>query len=226
MKTLAFRFANEDLVADFARAVYWPRQKALLVADLHLGKSQIFRNAGIALPEGSDEQDLRRLSTLVRGHACDRLWMLGDIVHGSTATDAPWRRAWAEFAAAHGQLAITAIIGNHDRHDRIAMAASAEVTGELVAGPITLRHDPARPAGETNPPFVIAGHVHPLVQLRDGTRRYRLPCFRLGKRALILPAFGSTTRGQLVDCVEAERIIAVSPAGLIELPRTRLRGGR
>ena len=42
--------AGEPLVLLGARALYWPARQALLLADLHLGKADVFRRAGIALP--------------------------------------------------------------------------------------------------------------------------------------------------------------------------------
>jgi hypothetical protein len=44
-----------------ARALYWPARRALLIADLHLGKADVFRRAGIALPSGGTGEDLQRL---------------------------------------------------------------------------------------------------------------------------------------------------------------------
>ncbi|MEE7560223.1 phosphoesterase, partial [Xanthomonas sp. Kuri4-2] len=39
-----------ELLGD--RALYRPARRALLIADLHLGKADVFRRAGIGLPAG------------------------------------------------------------------------------------------------------------------------------------------------------------------------------
>ncbi|HXH01105.1 MAG TPA: hypothetical protein VNI56_02790, partial [Xanthomonadaceae bacterium] len=46
------------------RALHWPRRQRLLIADLHLGKADLFRRAGIGLPRGGTSRDLQRLSAL------------------------------------------------------------------------------------------------------------------------------------------------------------------
>ena len=35
------------------RAIYWERERALVVADLHWGKAATFRAAGVPLPPGT-----------------------------------------------------------------------------------------------------------------------------------------------------------------------------
>ena len=44
--------ADERVTLFADRALFWPRESALLIADLHLGKADTFRAAGIALPSG------------------------------------------------------------------------------------------------------------------------------------------------------------------------------
>lgn len=221
MNCLTLNLAGETLLADAARALVWPERRALLIADLHLGKAQVFRQAGLALPDGSDARDLRRLADVVARHAIEQLYLLGDIVHGATASDASWRGVWQRFAADHRQLDIIAIVGNHDRHDRHALVDSATVATHCNLGRLGLRHhpvDPHRSDGPIEPDFVVAGHLHPLTVLVDGGRHFRLPCFWLQATQVILPAFGSTTRGQPIQALPRDRIIAVTPAGLIEVP--------
>ncbi len=233
MKTLPLRLAGEVFLADAARALVWPDQRALLIADLHLGKSQVFRHAGVAMPEGSDECDLRRLTEVVARHAVERLFLLGDIVHGATALDASWRGAWQRFASHHRELDIIAITGNHDRHDRGALSDSATVASHYDLGPLRLNHlplDPQQCGVPVEHRYVIAGHLHPLSVIADGRQKFRLPCFWQQRAQLILPAFGSTTRGQPIDPAVGDYVIAVTPAGLLELPqensvsRSRRRG--
>ena len=221
MKTLPLQFAGEVLLADAARAIVWPERRSLLISDLHLGKAQVFREAGLAMPEGSDENDLVRLAELIARHAVERLFLLGDIVHGATTADARWRSVWHRFASGHRELEIIAVVGNHDRHDRNALDDSATSVDEFTLGRLRLRHDPVetrRSGASIEPEFVVAGHLHPLAVIADGGRNFRLPCFWLQSSRLILPAFGSTTRGQPIVAAPGERVIAVTPAGLIELP--------
>ena len=67
--------AGESLVLLGERALYWPTRQALLIADLHLGKADVFRRAGIALPSGGTGEDLNRLQALLDRYACRELWI-------------------------------------------------------------------------------------------------------------------------------------------------------
>ncbi|MEM8726199.1 MAG: phosphoesterase, partial [Pseudomonadota bacterium] len=43
-------FAGEELVLTRSNALYWPRERALLVADLHLEKGSWYAQQGQMLP--------------------------------------------------------------------------------------------------------------------------------------------------------------------------------
>jgi uncharacterized protein len=43
---LPLLLAGEPVTLAGARALYWPARQALLIADLHLGKADVFRRAG------------------------------------------------------------------------------------------------------------------------------------------------------------------------------------
>lgn len=142
------------------RALYRPAQRALLIADLHLGKADVFRRAGIGLPAGGTEHDLERLDALLASRPVDALWILGDLLHGP-APRAAWHRRWSAWRERHCALQVIAIRGNHDR----ALAGAdlhIEAAGEQVEdGPFLLRHDPLPHPSR----HVLCGHLHPLAAL-------------------------------------------------------------
>lgn len=195
------------------RAVFWPAQQALLIADLHLGKADVLRRAGILAPRGSTSADLERLQQLIAEHRPRTLWILGDLLHGPLL-DAPWLQRWRQFRAAHAQLAIQVIAGNHDRALRADILGLDGVHGAADLDGLHLCHEPppAAPA-----PFVC-GHLHPCVRLPGLPRRW--PAFVLTEQGLQLPAFSLFTGGLLIDhrsagacfaCVEGEVIALPSP---------------
>ena len=67
------------LLAD--RALYWPARNRLLLADLHLGKADIFRRFGIALPSGGTRLDLSRIAFHFANHSSGALRELIDTVN-------------------------------------------------------------------------------------------------------------------------------------------------
>ena len=108
---------GEKLLLHPDRALIWPARRALIVADPHFGKDDIFRRAGIALPRGPAIDDLQRLSQLIRAQSCDRLVILGDFVHGATREGDSFLHAFATWRAAHPPWRSTIVAGNHDRRE-------------------------------------------------------------------------------------------------------------
>lgn len=177
--------ARLQLLAD--RAVYWPARRLLLLADLHLGKGDVFRRHGIAVPRGGTDQDLARLDVLLAQTGASRLMLLGDVVHGPIHA-AHWQDQWKLWRRRHDWLAVQAVRGNHDRAlERSTLGI--ELLGEGVEEEgLWLCHEPVddgRPA--------MCGHVHPVVKLPGLVRA--LPAFHCRQNQLILPAFGAFTGG-------------------------------
>lgn len=174
-----------QLLAD--HALYWPARRRLLIADLHLGKADTFRAAGIALPRGGTALDLARISVLVEATGAGAVWVLGDLLHGRIDLQS-WRAAWDAFRARHPGLSIAVVDGNHDRALRRA-GLDVEMPGDAVHdGPFVLRHAPALdPRGH-----VLCGHLHPVLKLPG---QPRTPAFWLQPGCTVLPAFSAFTGG-------------------------------
>ena len=201
------------LLAD--RALYWPRESRLFLSDLHLGKGDVFRRAGIALPGGGTAGDLDRLARAIALTAATSVWILGDVVHGAVH-DSAWRDTWHAWRHAHAGVGFAALTGNHDR----ALAGAGlgmELLGDaLDVGPFALRHEP----GEVDGLHVLGGHLHPCVSIRElGPRRF--PVFWLRPRATVLPAFSEFTGGCHVDVGPGDGLVvcAAGTAAWIRRPR-------
>jgi len=204
--------AGESVRLDARRALYWPRRRWLLVADLHLGKASLLRQAGAALPHGTTTRDLDRLAELVGDYAPERLIVLGDLVHGRERADAPWLRRFAQWRSLHAALPFTLVAGNHDRHMAVT-DLGVDVVEHIDAAPFVLRHAPDPHAAL----HVVAGHVHPMALLRDGRVRHRLPAFWLGPRRSVLPAFGSLCGLTPRAAERDDRVVVVTPGGVVAL---------
>ena len=97
------------LLAD--RALYWPEEGCLLVADIHFGKAASFRRLGQPVPSGTTAANLRRLDNLLHEHGCRRLVFLGDFLHARQGAGRLWP-ALAAWRAGHPELSIDLVRGN------------------------------------------------------------------------------------------------------------------
>ena len=77
----AFEFNGQELRLVQGRALFWPREAALLVADLHLEKSSFFASHGQMLPPYDSRDTLERLALAVRETGARRVFCLGDNFH-------------------------------------------------------------------------------------------------------------------------------------------------
>lgn len=206
--------AGEAMHLLAARALYWPRMRRLFLSDLHLGKADVFRRAGIGLPRGGTHGDLQRLADAVALSGATSVWILGDVVHGAV-NDSAWRRDWAEWRDAHPHVDVAALSGNHDR----ALAGAGlevELLGEAFdVGPFALRHEPCVVDGL----HALSGHLHPCVGVPGlGPRRW--PVFWLQPRTTVLPAFSEFTGGCQVDASRSDGLVvcAAGTAAWIRRP--------
>src|SRR6185312_13071208 len=99
------------------RALFWPRTRTLVVADLHWGKAATFRAAGIPIPVGTTAGDLARLDAVLDRTGAHRIVILGDLFHAAAGraaknTVAELRR----WRSARADIDILLVRGNHDRH--------------------------------------------------------------------------------------------------------------
>jgi len=185
--SLALYWQGEELWLHADRAVYWPAQQRLLIADLHLGKADVFRRAGIAVPRGGTSHDLGRIDALLEASGARELFVLGDLLHGPVP-DAAWRTRWLEWRAARPRLRVAVLAGNHDRRLAAADLAIEALPAEVEAPPFRLSHLPP-PTNDARP--TLCGHLHPVVKVEG----VRWPCFWRRGETLVLPAFSAFTGG-------------------------------
>lgn len=208
---LALDLAGErvELLGD--RALFWPARARLLIADLHLGKADIFRRAGIALPRGGTAHDLARLSMLLAVTRARELWVLGDLLHGTTDL-MHWRASWNTWRAHHAGLDIAVLAGNHDRALGSAALDVRQLGAAIDECPFAFRHAP-----QVHPQLhVLCGHLHPVAVL-PGIRR-RWPVFWLRQRISVLPAFSAFTGGMVPAPSPGESLVACVEGDLIGIP--------
>jgi uncharacterized protein len=217
-EALTVDIGGHALVLSAERAAFDPFLKSLFIADAHVGKDAVFRARGIPVPEGSTAQTLGRIDALISLHRPESIVFLGDLLHARESHAASTLAALGEWRSRHPGMRLLLVEGNHDRH---AGAPPATLGIETVQepyrwGPWALCHYPQVVDGA----YVLAGHEHPVYRLATRLDRARLPCFRFGSRAGVLPAFGGftgggevndTARGERIFVVAGDRVLAVRP---------------
>jgi DNA ligase-associated metallophosphoesterase len=212
-----FPFAGHELALGTSRALYWPAERALLVADLHLEKASWFAQRGQMLPPYDSRDTLERLADAVRLTDARRVITLGDNFHddaGALRLDAHCTGMLEALTRALDWVWIT---GNHD--EALPKGFGGTIVPELEVGGVILRHE-AR-AGETAPE--MSGHYHPKLRVNVRNRHIARPCAVLGRGVggsdrMILPAFGTLTGGMDAGAPEIRAALAPARRGEALMP--------
>lgn len=180
--------AGTRLLINNLRSAYCAASSALIISDLHVGKTAHFRRHGIAVPKNVLESDLQRLGDLLNHYKAEKLIVVGDLLHAGDNSDVDdfcsWRKSFSH-------VEVHLVEGNHDRiskslEDKLCLTVREK---SLDLNGLRLVHD----FEAENPQFQITGHIHPGVVLRTAVNSLRLPCFALTGRQLLLPAFSRFT---------------------------------
>lgn len=204
MSCAPLHIAGERLLLDPAGAVYWPDQRLLAIADLHLEKGSAAAARGALLPPWDTRATLDRLAALLRRWQPETVMALGDSFHdvgGSARLAVGDRERLRAIAAAHRFVWVR---GNHDPAPPEDLGGAA--VAELRLGRLRFCHE-ARPgpaAGE------LCGHHHPKARVAARGGTICRPCFVSDGRRLMLPAFGAYAGG--LEVADAA-IAALFPRG-------------
>jgi DNA ligase-associated metallophosphoesterase len=216
---LSVDYAGESVWLLPERALWWPAGRVLFVADLHLGKAATYRALGQPVPAGTTRENLARLSSLLLNYQPRQLVFLGDLLHAAQARTPSVLQGLAAWRESFAALDCVLVRGNHDSRagDPPASLGMRVVDEPFAIGPFAACHHPQR----HDTLGVIAGHVHPALNLRGpGLDHVRLPCFCLEAGLLILPAFGEFTGGWNVTREAGRRLYPVGDHRVWKLPES------
>jgi uncharacterized protein len=184
-----FSFAGETFHASPDGALFWPAQKALLVADLHLEKASWFARLGQFLPPYDSHATLTALAQEIERSGATRLYCLGDSFHDRFGCDRLAANARELLTGLTNKLDWTWIVGNHD--PGFADHCGGRLTEEVRLAGIVLRHEAVR----DDPRPEISGHFHPKLRVHLSGRSVSRRCFVVSPTKIIMPAFGTLTGG-------------------------------
>ncbi|MCR9152985.1 MAG: ligase-associated DNA damage response endonuclease PdeM [Bacteroidetes bacterium] len=195
------------------KAMYWPAERSLFIADTHFGKISHFRKHGHKLPKEAAVQNLLRLEELLYATQAKSVYFLGDLFHSDL------NREWIGFKqviALFPQTTFHLIGGNHDILDDLSYyrARLTYHPDGLALKPFFLSHEPLDECEGYN----LCGHIHPGVRLRGaGRQSLRLPCFVFNHRQGILPAFGEFTGTHLLKISKKDKVFVIADDRVIEM---------
>ncbi|AGA25517.1 metallophosphoesterase [Singulisphaera acidiphila] len=169
-------------------------ERTAVIADVHLGYEWARASRGDCLPAHSLAETLAKLAILFDRWPVNRLIVAGDLVESPlpcrrTAEDLGGLTRWLDAR----QVSLLLVHGNHDPRPAAGTLQTQEVAGW------TIGHG-HRPIDAQRS---ISGHIHPVLRVGAVTA----PCFLVGQRTIILPAFSPNAAGWNVM------------AGFPELPR-------
>lgn len=185
MNSVDFHLCGETLTACPSGALHWRSENALVVSDLHLGKSErIARRGGALLPPYDTIETLTRLSADISALRPKTVICLGDSFDDLPAAESLDPGHYETIARLQAGRRWVWIEGNHDPGP---VDLGGEHLGELALGALRFRH-----IAETGAdPGEVSGHYHPKAKVRHMSR----PCFMRDAGRLILPAYGCYTGG-------------------------------
>lgn len=210
---LKFICKNQTLILSGKRAIFWRAQRALLVADLHIGKAGHFRKAGIPLPASLTSNDLRRLGQLIDEFMPKSCLFLGDLFHSDYNNEFLLLKAFIE---KYSMVQFTLIKGNHDivNDQKIEDLGISSIHEILEITPFQFTHHPQIDKRLYN----IAGHLHPGYRIRGIAKQsLSTPVFYFGEKHAVLPAFSAFSGKALVQPNLGDSIFGVIENEILEI---------
>ncbi|WP_312992054.1 ligase-associated DNA damage response endonuclease PdeM [Chryseobacterium flavum] len=210
--TKSISIQDEIFILTNQRAAFWEKEKALVLSDLHIGKTAHFRKNGIALANHIMKSDLQRLSALIEFFHPEKFVVVGDLLHAGDNSDVDEFCTWK---SRYPDMQFYLIEGNHDRISKALeeklcfnyKSESLEIAG------ITFIHD----FDKIRSGFQITGHIHPGIVLNSSVRNIRLPCFALSSNQLLLPAFSEFTGLDTKNLPEKSTFFVFTDAEIYEV---------
>ena len=196
------------------RTILWEEQKALILSDLHFGKTGHFRKAGIAVPQSVYKEDLQRLLSTLNHFQPAELIIVGDLFHSHGNLELELFKRWREDFA---YLKITLVKGNHDilKTKWYTDCDIIVIKDTLTINEFSFTHDQCHAIDGT---YSFCGHIHPGVVVNGlGKQSLRFPCFYFTPDHCILPAFGKFTGLANINPGKNDVVFALVDDNIIKL---------
>jgi len=203
---------GEKLTLLAQKAIFWEKHDMLIVSDLHIGKATHFRKNAIPVHNETEKENIQQLVQLLIAYPSSHVVFLGDLFHSR------YNASWELLCDALKQFAhikFTLVQGNHDFLDaKHYQRAGISLVKELIEPPFMLTHEPQ----DSDQYYVISGHIHPGVKLRDGIRKpMTLACFLFEENQAVLPAFGNLTGKYVIKPKVTDEVYVIVKDKIIKM---------
>lgn len=190
--TFTIAIAGNHFVLSPLKLMFWTEKKAIILSDMHLGKTGHFRKAGIAVPNAINEDDLQSLLVAIDTFEAEKIIVVGDMFHSVANKELNAFAAWRKLIH---QIEFHLVKGNHDilPLDWYEQQAISVHHPTWQIGNIQFEHEPPNTENATiqEGVYTFSGHLHPSIRLKIGSRQLlQFPCFHVRANQVTLPAFG------------------------------------
>lgn len=198
-------WANHVWILHPLKYVFWPLESALILSDLHVGKSAHFRKNGIPIPSCTQTKDFQNLHNAFLHYQPKKLIIVGDLIHAGHNTDVD---EFKSLLSNHPQMEVILVKGNHDRlsHSKLSELGIHSIYDQYTLNGIVFTHEMIPDLDQ----YQISGHFHVGVEIQLPTKnKIRLPAFYISEKNLLLPAFCSFTGLDTRNHINSKNIYAI-----------------
>ncbi|MCS7004443.1 MAG: ligase-associated DNA damage response endonuclease PdeM [Cytophagales bacterium] len=209
-----FPFSVEEAVLWLLpeKAIFFPEESMLIVADVHWGKIYHLRRNGIPFPL-REQEDLQKLAFLIAQYKPQKVIFLGDFFHHKVQAEIKVLLDWLR---EYEHIEFLLIEGNHDRHVKNSRPSQFKSAMSFLYKNLIFTHEPLQeiPKGMYN----IHGHIHPVVLLKGRAKQFiKLPAFIFQENRGILPAFGKFTGSTIITPKPLAKVFGIVENVVVDL---------
>jgi len=191
-------------------------ERVLVVGDLHLGYEEVLNRAGIFVSRQMFDETMTDFNMIFdKIGKVDKIVLLGDIKHDfGGISGQEWNDVLELIDYLSGKCSeIVVVKGNHDNMlAPILDKRGIKIKESYVWNEFCFVHGDreSESAWSERVEYIVVGHVHPAVKLREGAKVEKFKCFLVGefrgKKMIVIPSFIEHNIGS--DPRESEDMLA------------------
>jgi uncharacterized protein len=189
------------------KSVYFPQEKILTIADLHIGYEELLNKQGIFVPRVQFKEIMQDLEDIFKkiDSKLKKIVIVGDLKHEFGEISAQeWREVKEVLNYLKGKCEKVVLVrGNHDTIlGPIAERKEIEVLDYFIHNGICFLHGNKLfpDCLDKKIKMIVIGHRHPAIVLADKYKKEKYKCFLVGKwknkRVIVLPSFFPFVEGR------------------------------